>query len=366
MDVLFNLFKIRFVKMDELLNNNNEITPDSKINIFINLEPIIRLFVSKTTEEYLRVRNNERVIETVSNIINLASHYRLYCAKHKLSSRIIMYAPSMQSHHNKNKIFNKKYRDAYNFRVNKDTRYCICQDTIKEAFTFTRTILEYIDDVYLIDSGSIESGMIPMITTEIFNSPTDINFLITTDRYEYQYANKDFYVFRPKKENSYLIRQGQIIDTIKVEEKISSPIRVNDKMFSFVYSILGDKNKSIDKIKGVGTSTILSLIDKAKVANILDDDITNINLLINAIKEDVRQDVLNNFYCIDIDFQNSSLTTKDKFFIECQLKNRFGDGSLIQINNQYFANHPIQIIELLSHRQFGEKPKNNKVKNVFS
>ena len=55
MDLFFNLYKIRFVLLDELLNNV-EIDLTKEANIYINLEPIIR----KTTvnmDQELRIKN---------------------------------------------------------------------------------------------------------------------------------------------------------------------------------------------------------------------------------------------------------------------------------------------------------------------
>lgn len=77
MDALFNMFKVKFDKLDELISKHcTELTRDSRVNLFINLEPIIKKLAGANIEDYLKVRTEEKSYEMISNIINLASHYR--------------------------------------------------------------------------------------------------------------------------------------------------------------------------------------------------------------------------------------------------------------------------------------------------
>lgn len=344
MDALFNLFKIKFDKLDELLNEGNNITPDSTINIYFNLETIWRLLININNEKLLRTKEN-RIIETTSNIINIAAHYRLWCKKHNLSSRVVLYTPSFNKMKYKNTMFNPKYRYHTLFKYNEDATFFICQDTIRESIQMAKTILEYIDGVYLIEGYDVEPSLIPLVCKNKFNE-NDINFIISTDVYDFQYSNFDFYVFRPKKDDTFLIRKNMLIKTMKEIEGIKNETNVSDDLFSFVLSILGDRNRNIEKIKKVGLSSILTLVSKAIDKNLISDTTRSIELLIKSLKEEHRTPVLNNFYCIDLDFQYTTLQSSSKLRLEYQIKDRFDMDSLIKLNNSYFIDSPLQLFEL--------------------
>ena len=113
MDPLFNMFKIRFTILDNIISSNNDIKPDDKINVFINVESILKLFMNIKMEEYLRVSNEERVLEFISNLINLAAHYRLYFSKNKLYSRVYLIMPNILSERFNNRV----YRGSLYYRV---------------------------------------------------------------------------------------------------------------------------------------------------------------------------------------------------------------------------------------------------------
>ena len=57
---------------------------------------------------------------------------------------------------------------------------------------------------------------------------------------------------------------------------------------------------------------------------------------------------MNNFYCTDIDFQLLSLNTRDHYNIISQLKDKFDNVSLKKINDKYFTEYPLQLIEVTS------------------
>lgn len=357
MDALFNLFKIKFDKLDELLNEGNNITQESTINIYFNLECIWRLMINPNTEKLLRNKNESRILDVTSNIINIAAHYRLWCKKHKLQSRVILFTPSFDKIKYKNTMFNFKFRYNSLMKYNDDTNQYICQETIKEAIRMAKTISEYIDGVYLIESFELEPSIIPALCLNKFGKD-DINFIITTDPYDFQYTNYGFYMFRPKKDDSFLIRQGNLIKTVKELEGVKNDTIVSDELYTFILSILGDINRNIDKIKRLGFSSILTLIDKAIDHNMISDNTRSIEMLVKSLKDEHRNDVLNNFYCTDIDFQVSTLPTSSILRIEYQIKDRFDMDSLIKLNNTYFNEFPLQLFELSAAT---EKPQTKQI-----
>lgn len=322
-----------------------EINQNSRINFFINLEPIIRKLSSSNVEEYLRVRNEEKVLEMISCIVNLAAHYRLFFSKNKIYSKVYLYLNHPFKTLYKNRLINPEYRKTYEFKYTKDPKTIVLSNTISQAIPFAKMILEYVEGVYLIESDSIESSLVPQIITSEFPD-NSINFILSSDKYDYQYVNKGAYIIRPKKEESYMITKENLIDMIKIEEKIVTEVTVGTNFYPFILSILGDKYRNNTKIKKLGLASILKMINRAIEENMIGKDVSNINILSSIIKEEYCQLLLANFYCTDIDTQMSLLNVKDRYEITKQVIDKFDNVSLKKINDEYFHTFPLYLLEL--------------------
>jgi hypothetical protein len=363
MEIIFNLFKVKFTKLDELLTKHcKEIDKDSTINLFINFESVMKKLLSSNIEEYFKVKDEQRTYEMISNIINLISHYRLFFSKNNLYSKIFIYLSyPLDSKYYKNKNILPNYRNHYQHKYSKDPDTFIFSDVLTDAVSLTKIILEYIEGVYLITSDNLEASLIPNIVTKYIDD-NSVNFILTTDRYEYQYVNKDFYIIVPKQDNSYIINKNNLIDTIKLEEKIVNKMNVDNNYYSFIYSLLGDKYRNIEKIKHVGLSTIIKMINKGLETNILSKDVYNINILSNIIKDEYKKLLLDNFYCVDLDTQYKLFNIKDLYTITSQIIDKFDNVSLKKINDEYFTNYPLYLMEITSSNNLIKKKEK---KNIF-
>lgn len=359
MDAIFNMYKVRFSKLDELITKHcTEMTRNSKVNVFINLEPIIRKLASRNVEEYMKVRTEEKSYEIISNFVNLASHYRLFFSKNKIYSKVYLIINFPFKAYYKNRIINPEYRKHYQHRFTKDSSISVFNNTLINAMPFVKLILEYVEGVYLINSNSLESSLIPRIITDE-QKDDEVNFMLSTDKYDYQYANKGFYIIHPNKDNSYIIDRDNLIQSIKLENKIINNILVSPDLYTFIISLAGDKYRNIDKIRRIGLGSILKFIKKATDDNIISPTTTNINILSNIIKEEYRPLLLSNYFCIDVDQQFKLLNIQDIYSIKSQLVDKFDNVALQNINNQYFRHSPIYLMELTSGTNLKKSTKQN-------
>ena len=93
-DPIFHMFKIKHATLDRLkvLDPNMD-----GVHIYINLESVFNKLINPRVNNYLMASirgeddKSKLKLTLVSHVINLAQHYRLYCAKHKKESRIILY-----------------------------------------------------------------------------------------------------------------------------------------------------------------------------------------------------------------------------------------------------------------------------------
>jgi len=356
-DPLFNMHKIRFTKLDELISNNcSDITNKSNINVFINFETILSTLTKGDIEKYFRMTRNNKVFEFISNILNLASHYRLYFSKNKLFSKIFIYIGYPFDSVFKNKSINPNYRCTYNHKYGAGMTNFSTHDVVSESIDQSKTIFEYIDNVYLIASGIVEPALIPTIVNDDQDNKA-INFLVTKDPYEYQYVNKGYYILRPKSDKSYLVSKNNVIDIMKQENNIVSDIMVDTEYLPFILSLLGDKKRNIEKVRGIGFGRLIKLIQLNLDMNILSPNVFNINLLSDVLKPEIRDILLKNYYCTDVDTQMKLLNFRDKHIILDQLKDKFDNDGLKKMNEMYFRENPINLIELTSGDKYLKKEK---------
>lgn len=362
MDRTFNLFKVRFSVMDELFSRQCKyITKDSRVNVFINMEPVLRKLLSITNENYSRV-SRINLKEFTSNIINLAAHYRLFFTKNKLYSRIYVYIPTPQSSYI-NSTFIQEYRQGYYHNMTKNTKYKNLGNVISDSQDIVQLISEYIEGVYFIESGSIENSLIPYIVNSE-NNDNFHNFIVSNDPYDFQYANLGYDIIVPKKENSYIVNKSNVIENLKVREHVVSELEPDGMVYPFILSIMGDKRRDIPKISRMGLVTILKTIDRAIKENIITEKTFNINLLANIVRDDYTTTLLNNFYATDIKSQFNRLGQYDVYFITKQIKDKFDEESLKKINDLYFSETPIMLLEACSGTQYKDVDKATDIFNL--
>lgn len=354
MDATFNLFKVRFTVLDELLSSECKyLTKDSKVNVYINLEQVMRKLLNVTNEKYSRV-SKINVKEFTSNVINLASHYRLFFSKNKMYSRIYLYFPTPQSSYINSSLVSD-YRDTYYRNLTKHPQYKNLGNIVSDSIDIIQLICEYIEGVYFIESGSIENSLIPLIVDREQDENGFNNFIVSNDPYDFQYVNYGFDIIYPKKENSRIINKDNLMETVKDIERVQSDSNPNTMTYPFMLSIIGDKRRNIPKMSRMGLATILKTIDKAIEKQVITDKTFNINMLVNIVRDDFKATLLNNYYAIDLNTQINMLGSHDIYFITKQIKDKFDDDSLKKINDLYFSEVPIQLIEVCSGTKYKDK-----------
>lgn len=361
MDALFNLFKVKYSKLDELMGQHcTDITTDMKVNLFINIEPVLKKLVASNVNDYLKVRNDEKMYEMISNIINLAAHYRLFFTKNKVYSKVYLYLNHPFKTTYKNRSINENYREYYEHRYTKDPKTSVLANTLETVLPYTKIILEYVDGVHLVEADSIESSLVPYVLTRN-QGPNEVNFVLSTDRYDYQYVNHGFRVIRPKKDESYMVTKQNLFHVLKMEEKALNDIELPAHFYPFVLSLLGDKYRNIDKIKRIGLVSLMKTIREAIDGDLIGESTSNINILSNILKAEHRALLLNNFYCTDILTQYQMLNVKDTYSITEQISNRFDNVSLRKINDEFFKLHPLMLLELTGADALIKKKKRNDI-----
>ena len=350
----FNMFKIKYSKLDELLKEFT-FTKGEEVFIYINLESILKKISSSIADKENIINPKKRNIVLTSCVFNLISHYRFYFHKKSVCSRIFIYGPESIDVKYLNRDYNKDYRMKAVI-MNTDETSSIAK-TYEDSVKMIKTILNYIEGVNFITSGIIEPSIVPLVISKYLRTEINKNFIITDDRYEYQYVKEYFIILKPRMDNSQLIDIGNIMDVLKSKCKCNNIPNPDINFLPFIISILGDKYRNIDKIKGLGVSRIYSKIHNGLESNIITNDIDNINSLSCLINEEFQNDFLINYMTTSIYEQYKKISNVEEKYILNQIIDKYDGGYLKIINENYFNEYPLNIIEINT----GIKKRNLKI-----
>lgn len=355
MDLYFNMFKIKYSKLDELLAYV-EFDEGEEIIIYINIESILKKLTSTITDRENVMFGDRRNLILTSCVFNLIAHYRYYFHKRSVCSKIFVYGPESMDMKYLNREYNKDYR-THSALLNTDKTTSI-GNTYKDSIKMIKTMLTYVEGVNFITSGIIEPSVVPLVLTEYFRTENKKNFIVTDDKYDYQYIKDYFTILKPRLEKSSIIDHGNIMDVLKEKTKCVNIPNPDINFLPFIISILGDKYRNIDKVKGFGISKIYNEINKGLKNDIITNEVNNINSLISLIPENYQNDFAINYMTTSIYEQYKKLSDVEIKYIINQIIDKHDGGYMKVINDEYFIEYPLNIIEINS----GIKKRNHRIR----
>ena len=357
MDVLFNMQKIRFATLDNLFQNHNRhIYNDSTVHVFINMESILRKVTSGKIDDHIKA-NRDGEKDFISNIFNIAAHYRLYFNKSRINSKIYLYMGHSFKAKYRNEEYIDNYREPYNMKFTKDTNGKYVGNMVNNTIETIKTIFTYIEGVYFLSSDYLEPSVIPKVISSSFGEK-DYGLIITTDPYDYQYVNHKFDVIRAKGNNSYYVNDTNVIQILKKEYKVVTKETCPSIYTPFILSFLDDRLRNIKGIPRVGVGTVIKSIHNGISQGLISDSSFNFNMLNPIINDTIIDQLRLNFLCVDVQSQYQLATSSMIAPILDQLQDLFDESSLKKINENYFTNNPMMIMEI---QPLINKPK----KNIF-
>ena len=341
-DPIFNMFKIKF----DILDSWSALKNVKKVRIFINVENVFKVLYSQRLNNYLLANGNTVDVKRclVSNIINLAQHYRLYCAKCRVDNEIFLYWNTSSKKY-LNKEYISDYRSYYNNKIYKNDNCYYLSQCMDDVYDQLKVIISYVNQVYMITDDEIESGLIPYIFYRDQKDDSMKNIIVTNSKYEYQYVLYGFDVWKPDREDSLRLTSDNVVDHLKELNKIVSIDTVPINYVPFIISLLGDKYRNIPKINGVGLASIIKMINRGLKTFIITENTTNIDMLSQCIDDKYRDIFMNNYKCTSLPHQYEKMSGAiERRIFDCVV-DKYDDTALHYLNDKYFKEHLIMTID---------------------
>ncbi len=346
---ILNEHKIRYDLLHKFVASHFK--EGRKLNIYINLDSIFKRFYKPATVECIHDMNEREKMEMTSAVINLVSHYRhFFWSYYQVPTRFYFYFANQAPYINQR--FHPGYmEDTMEAKRTDHPDYGGVNRTILLNMKYISMISIYIKDCYCIPNNGIEPALIPYHIMRKDKDNTDIcHLILTKDEFDYQLLNaaKNTLVLRMKYLDSYMINKEEIYDERLSKIKYRPETPFNPKLYSLLLAFSGVKSRSIKAIKGYGFVNTMKKLDKAFRAGILPNKyMTDMMTVCDAIDFlEMYGEVKDRFTAIDLKTSYKMLSPGALEGIELCLLDRYDNSSIMELNDTYFRNNPIELIRL--------------------
>lgn len=345
MDIHFNAYKCKYESMTQWIQPYIRSRTVRSMRIFINLDDFFHSLFKPATNNEFEACGNGASKQFLSNVFNLIAHYRWWAIKMRYDVEVYAYYSDSSSYHNGIYIgdYRKKASDYYT-----ENKYFYVKSAIKDSLDMIKAISNYLPKIYVIDTIHMEPSIIPAYISKS-RGEADLNILISRDIYDLQYAYKDKWVFiSPKGDNSSFVHMDNMWEYINYKEKIFSDKRdlhYPPKMLILARAIVGDKYRSIPRLRSIGWRTLFKYLDKIQE----DIDINSYIVLEMRLRELLKGKLIEdsklqkNINCIDIDFQVNTMTEIDKTIIDRQIIDIEDFENLKMLNKMKLSSYPLNL-----------------------
>ena len=374
-DPIFNLHKIKFDYLDKWGLVNPSIT---RANVYINLDNVFKMLINPRVNNFIQASasvdsDTDGYFKQVSrnivaNTINLGQHYRLWLAKHSMESRIVLFWNNPMDSNYINANYIPTYRRDYQDRYHPSMENAHIVSAIKDAMEFCKSCIQYVNEVYLVTSDTIEGSLIPYLLEQEVYQKDGIktrNILISSSSYDFSYTDYGFVVLVPpmRKKDPYFVTSQNVMEVLKNRAKVSSVISAPSNFVEFLIALLGDHDRNIPSISGVGIVTILKILTQAISEGFITEDTKDIQMLSDILKSDYKEIFQRNYHCTNLEYQYKDLTPLDIHKVVSQLVDNYDEATLNEMNEKYFKLSPIELIRPKSEQVLYDR---NPYTSIFS
>jgi hypothetical protein len=318
------------------------------MDIFINLDDVFHIMHRPIVNKEIQVCGINARRQCVSNIINLLAHYKMWAAKNRIKARVFGYYTTTM-HGFKNAVYLPEYRD--HFSVINDPRnqaFFFVNDALNSAMPVVKSICNYVEDVFIIDSTYLEPSIIPLALKSSGLANYEWSMVVSRDHYDLQYAYRDRWIFvSPKGENTRVINRTNMWKYLGDREHITDPHNAafyHHNIFPLALAVAGNKLRGIPRLQRIGWKTLFKYLDTATQLETDSTEIVSARFLeLLGSKGVLSEKLERNLSTVSLDQQVNVMNDIDKTSIASQMSYVTDMESIQTINKMYFDQFPLNL-----------------------
>ena len=338
---------MKYREYDESLSQMDFLVPHDKINVFINMETVFKhlSMIPDLEKKLMLQRDFVTIIE--SNILNLAAHYKRFFVNNGFDTRVYLYHTDLNSDEFNQYKYNEDFRTYYLVKYNDNPKFVYLTEALKQSILpDVKSYCEFIPRIYYVSAHNIEGSLVPYMIGKEDDSRK--NLIIGGEFYDSQYSLiKGFvnhYIHKGPGYNNICSSVDQYLSELtKGCEELPKLTKTYNSYSNYcsLMSVLGDKTRSVDGLTGIGIKTLQKYIDESIRKNEIEESTTNPTILGDIFHDSsIKDEFINNFYCMSVIDMYDELTASEKLSIFNQRKDRSDLTSLQGLNSTVFRNYP--------------------------
>ena len=349
MDSHFNAYKAKFEVLDKYVQGITQSQYIRSMDIFVNLDDVFHNMHRPVVNKEVQLCGIHASLQCASNIINLLAHYKQWAAKKKIKARVFgIYTSSMVGF--KNSIYLPAYRDHHKTISDpKNQAYFFVNDAVMNAIPIAQNIVDYVDNVFIINSRYLEPSIIPLWLKNMGIANYDWGMIVSRDHYDLQYAYRDRWIYvSPKGENTRVINRSNMWKYLGEREHVidigHNASFYHHNIFPLALAVAGNKLRTIPRLHRIGWKTLFKYLDTVTEKETDSLQIVSSRFLDLLSKKGVTESqIQKNLATVGLDTQVSVMNDIDGALIRDQLKFVSDYEALSTINTMYFDQFPINI-----------------------
>ena len=348
---LLNSKKVKYVVMEKLVKELPFETEE--LNIFISADSIFKSFYSPKLNDSVKVLNDSSHYMISSEFINIMAHYRhFFYSRYNIPTNFYIYYSSQKATYNisKNATFKESLYDKKSFS---NLEFISLNKMIKENMELAVLLSEYLPNIFIIDTKDLDPSVVPYYIIERNGEIEGLtNLVLTTNKMEYQLANlPNTFIMELRSDDTRILNKEDIMKEFIKNSKSKSTIDLDSSFYTGILSISGCKSVNVKGVDGMGGIKAVKRLERLVKSNLLPDDKNGSRLNITAknIFENEKElnTVIDNYNALSIEEMYKNMTLKQKHIIEKCLVNKSDNMSLMEINDKYYQEFPLMLIELM-------------------
>jgi len=341
----FNMKKIRYDLFDNTINTYLD-KDTEELNLIFDLEFLIKELFSDDIMKLYNTSNAKITYFIVSEIFNIAAHYRhYYFSRYRIKTNIF-FVHTINENNRCLKIY-KDYKQEIYERYKSKTAFI---KNLIMNINLVNIIADYLPNIYFIDSNNIDElfAMKYIIFDSVNKKEQNIMNLIFTNNpiYFSLTSNETVLCINNRVDNIKIYEKWNLINDY-IANKSKTDKELHPSFYKFIITIAGYKKFNIPAVKSMygnikSYKKIVKLIEKNIIVNMP----YNFKTFTDAIKQDkfftdnIIKNFNRNYELMFHKFTNEEILNNIKL-IERKIINNYDSKLLKYYNETYFEHNPI-------------------------
>jgi len=353
-----NAKKIKYKVLDTLLKPTqfDQIRSNGNmVNIYIDMESLIKQLYNGEASDgiasELNTMANEDRLFISAEIIRYAAHYRHYFASRLGLPTRIFFFYSFDKFEQALSTFPDYRKHYYDTRIDDNNpTFGLVTQNLKMNITAATTVMQYIPDLYIYNTGKIEPTLLPSYLLAVDPDPDDMSIILTNQEIFYQdlLLKNNTYILEMKSDSS------EFFDVKKLMAKWISGTKktladytgIGPEVLPLAQVLIKNKELQFPSVKRMGKTTSLNKLKKlVNSGNLLNTEYIDPEEAYKGLSSIVDHDTfVNRFKFINHRYMMSRYeSTLQNIIGPAQTINLTDPEGIKMINDNYYSRNPLDL-----------------------